>query len=181
MIIQNPDPFDYTSLPSFFIIPDQVTYDGTTYNITAIGHYAFADKLLMEVYIPSSIKDIGIYAFSGNQLTDIVISEGVMNIEDSAFIGNKLTSVVIPESVTNIEEYAFYGNPLINVIALGSTPPTTKDSTFEKLEDNVFSNRTNITLMIPPGTTNAYTTTGWTGFKEITEEVAIWSGNNGSD
>ncbi len=251
------------------ILPEEVTHNGITYNVTGIGSYAFEDNKLETVTIPSSVKTIGNKAFKGNKLTsisipngvtfigsnafsyndltNITISNSVTTIEDSAFsynelieviipnsvtsigdsvfnrnkltsivmsdnityIGkdafklNNLTNVIIPEGVTEIGKYAFYGNELTNitipntvtiidesafsdnpyltaVIALGKTPAVTSENTSEKLDDNVFGDRSTIDLVVPAGILADYTAAGWTGFKSVTE-FTVWSGANGSD
>ena len=115
------------------VIPESVTYNGTTYSVTSIGNYAFAySSGLTSVEIPNSVTSIGSYAFAYcSGLTSVEIPNSVTSIGSSAFshctglasvvIGNSvtsigrsafngcsgLTSVVIPSSVTSIGEGAF--------------------------------------------------------------------------
>lgn len=114
------------------IIPETVTHDGSTYNVTSIGERAFYDSKLTSIKIPNSVTSIGDYAFSGcSSLTSAIIGNGVTNIGESAFVYcssltsveirngvtsigvrmfegcTSLTSVEIPNSVTNIESSAF--------------------------------------------------------------------------
>ena len=79
------------------IIPESITYSETTYSVTSIGEWAFADcSGLTSVTIPNSVTSIGNYAF---------------------FNCSGLTSVTIPNSVTTIGEFAFaYCSGLTSVI-----------------------------------------------------------------
>lgn len=68
------------------VIPAEVTYDGTTYAVTAIGEEAFVGTGITSVEIPSSVTSFGDYAFMSCQ---------------------NLSSIEIPTSVTSIGAYAF--------------------------------------------------------------------------
>ena len=82
---------DYNSVSNEYtgniVIPESVTYNGTTYNVTSIAYAAFEYcSSLTSVTIPRSVTSIDKYAFS--------------YIED-------LSSITIPTSVTTIGDYAF--------------------------------------------------------------------------
>ena len=71
------------------VIPESVTYNGTTYSVTSIGSSAFSGCYrLTSIEIPNSVTSIGDYAFDGCW---------------------GLTSIEIPNSVTSIGDYAFRG------------------------------------------------------------------------
>ena len=92
------------------VIPETVTYNGSTYFVTSIGDEAFTDcSGLMSVDIGNSVTRIGDRAFSDCfSMTSVAIGKSVTRIGDYAFkncIG--LTSITIPESVTRIGDSAF--------------------------------------------------------------------------
>ena len=93
------------------LIPETVTYNGTTYSVTSIGYRTFAScSGLTSITIPNSVTSIGGSAFSGcSGLTSVIIPNSVTSIGDNAFYYcSGLTSVTIPNSVTSIGSSAFY-------------------------------------------------------------------------
>ena len=94
------------------IIPESITYSGTTYSVTSIGDNAFwGCSGLTSVTIPNSVTSIGKYAFAScSGLTSVTIPNSVSYIGEAAFGGcSGLTSVTIPNSVTSIGDGAFAG------------------------------------------------------------------------
>ena len=126
------------------IIPETVTYNGTTYSVTRIDWCAFeycssltsvtipnsvtsiedntfsSCSSLTSVTIPNSVTSIGSSAFSGcSSLTSITIPNSVISIGWRAFNGcSSLTSITIPNSVTSIGQQAFFNVP--NVVYDGT-------------------------------------------------------------
>lgn len=101
----------YSNLSGEVIIPESVTYDGTTYPVVAIGNYAFNGcTSLTSVSIPNSVKQIGSYAFYGcSGLTTLSIPNSVTAIGEGAFfLCLGLTSVTIPNTVKTLGDFAFY-------------------------------------------------------------------------
>ena len=96
---------DYRIIHGDVVIPEEVTFMGTTYQITRIGNDAFYSCVgMLSVEIPNTVTSIGDTAFGECQY---------------------LASVTIPSSVTSIEDYAFtecYN--LRDVTCLAITPPT---------------------------------------------------------
>lgn len=114
------------------IIPSSVTFNDKTYNVTAIGEWAFSYCTsvtsvsipnsvtsignnafrecsgMININIPNSITDIDYWVFAGcSSLKNITIPNSVTHIGHSAFSGSGLTSVTIPQSVLRIEGCAF--------------------------------------------------------------------------
>lgn len=118
-------------------LPSIVHYNGITYNVTAVGDYAFryCDGLRGDLSIPNSVTSIGNYAFhycSG--FSRIMHLGNVLTvIGDYAFCGCDGLSgdLVIPNSVTEIGNFAFseiFG--LRGTLTLGDAVTTIGDSAF---------------------------------------------------
>ena len=91
-------------------IPETVAYKNKTYQVTAIGDYAFSScHDLTKVIIPASVTTIGEDAFSiSRNLTEIAIPNSVTTIKDWAFeCCSSLKAITIPSSVIEIGEKAF--------------------------------------------------------------------------
>ena len=92
------------------VIPESVTYNGSTYSVTSIEECAFGGcSSLASIEIPNSVTSIGTFAFGGcSSLASIEIPNSVTSIGNIAFSGcSGLTSITIPNSVTSIGNDAF--------------------------------------------------------------------------
>ena len=92
------------------VIPESVTYNGTTYSVTSIGDNAFSGCIwLRSITIPNSVTSIGEFAFSVCiRLTSVTIPNSVTSIGGYAFYScTGLTSITIPDGVTSIGDEAF--------------------------------------------------------------------------
>ena len=97
------------------VIPESVTYNGTTYPVTSIGNYAFYEcSGLTSVTIPNTVTSIGGSAFrSCSGLTSVTIPNSVTSIGSAAFNNcNNITEIKV--IVTNLS--AFCNNQVINLI-----------------------------------------------------------------
>ena len=108
----------YNSYSGTVDIPGTVTYNGTTYTVTAIGNSAFRScSNLTGVTIPNTVTSIGEYAFYNcSDLHAVDFPNALTSIGELAFYGSGLLSVIIPNSVETIGRYAFeYSNGLTTV------------------------------------------------------------------
>lgn len=88
------------------VIPQTVTYNGNTYNVTSIGERAFYNcSGLTSISIPSSITTIGNYAFYGcSGLTSVSIPNSVSTIGGLSFgVCTGLESLSISEDGPELE------------------------------------------------------------------------------
>ncbi len=90
----------------------QVTINGTVYNVTSIGSWAFQGTGLTSVTIPASVESIGEWAFykcKSLSTVNFADNSNLTSIGTSAFEGTGLTSITIPASVQSIGASAFNG------------------------------------------------------------------------
>lgn len=102
---------NYSGLTSA-IIPESVTYDGTTYRVARIEGTAFQYCTgLTSVIIPNSVTSIGAWAFVGCRgLTSVTIPNSVTSIERGAFEScSFLETVTFGSGLQNVEVQAFDG------------------------------------------------------------------------
>lgn len=122
-------------------IPETVSYDGYTFNVTSIGNSAFRETILSSIVIPECVTSIGSGAFANcldlktvnlpknltkiegllfeycSSLDKIIIPDGVTEIGWGAFRNCKnLKSIVIPNSVTTIGVIAFNNAGLTSIV-----------------------------------------------------------------
>jgi hypothetical protein len=149
-----------TSVPTDLVLPQIVTIQDIDYTLVRVGNSAFQEAGLTSVTLPATIRSIGAFAFDQNLLTDIVFPEGLEIIGNRSFRSNDLSAIIIPTTVVSIGESAFGSNPLTTVTALGITPASIGENTFT-------GDRSDIDLIVPEGTDDAYLDAGWTGFRTI--------------
>lgn len=107
------------------VIPSQVEYNGDTYDVVAIGDYAFYQcHQLTSVFVPKSIVSIGTKALSASSksgnvddinsysnLSSVIFENGseLKSIAASAFAKDKkLTSISLTKGLVTIGSSAFY-------------------------------------------------------------------------
>ncbi len=149
-------------------IPEEVTFEGNTYRVTAIGAYAFEDcDRLTGVNIPETVTSIGMVAFSGcTGIYTFEIPNSVTTIGNSAFMMcTSLTDMTIGSGMTSIEEWAFYWcTALSNITSLNPEPPACAEYTFYYVPTST------CVLTVPAGAKHDYSYADvWRTFSHIVE------------
>lgn len=101
------------------VIPDSVSYNGSSYKVTAIGSYAFQNaSSLKSIVIPKSVSSIDFMAFSNcSSLQEIEISDSVESVDSWAF--EKCTSlkkVTLGRNLTSLGYTVFNQCPNISTV-----------------------------------------------------------------
>ena len=111
-------------------IPNTVTYYGKTYNVTAIGEYAFFEA--RNVNLNSSGEAPSLRA--QGDLKSVTIGNNVTTIKDNAFWAcTGLTNVTLGTGVTSIGYGVFSGcSALTSITSRRTTPPTVQSNTFDQ-------------------------------------------------
>ena len=147
------------------IIPETVTYDGTTYSVTSIGKYAFYDcSSLVSVTIPNSVTHIGDHAFyKTSSLTSVNIPNSVTSIGDYAFRGcSSLTTIDIPNSLTEIAHGMFQDCSSLTTVTIPNSVTSIGQLAFDGC-----SSLTSITVP------NSVISIGWNAFSGCRALTAI--------
>ncbi len=138
------------------VIPETVTNNSITYNVTCIGEDAFYwCTNLVSVELPNTITSIESYAFYyATALTSLVIPNAVTSMGWEVFYNcSSLASVTIGSGITELSDGTFYDcNALQNITCLATQPPTLENS-------YVFPNVSNTTLNVACGSLDAYSDT----------------------
>ena len=131
------------------VIPETVTYNGTTYNITSISQGAFqGNERITSLIISKNITSMGEYAFEWcRNLTSVSILGNLTSIGSSMFSGcSNLVSVTIPNSVTSIEGGAFKDCSSLTNISLPES--------LTEIGYSVFENCSKLTSIVIPQKVN---------------------------
>lgn len=162
------------------VIPEEVTYEGKTLKVTAIGDGAFGMSIfLTSVTIPKSVTSIGRYLFYGSgEVSSVIVEDGntvydsrencnaVIETESNTLIAGCKNST-IPASVTSIGEYAFW-------TCLNLTSVTIPDNVIS-IENFAFYQCNNLTsVSIGDGVTSI----GESAFEECVAITSLNLGNN---
>ena len=116
------------------VIPETVSYDGKTYDVTAIASKAFNYSILSSVSIGDGVISIGDFAFySCPNLVAVTIGNGATSIGTSAFHWcSALKTVIIGSSIASIGASAFCDcSSLEDVYCLPENLPATESTSLD--------------------------------------------------
>ena len=122
-------------------IPAQVTIKGKTYNVTAIGEYAFHYADITSLNLPEGITQLGYKAIYQTQLTEIVVPNSVTLMDYEALAYNKvLEKITFGENIaanTWGDKLCIYGGKKYEVYMNCDAVPKLRTYTFDFTGANV--------------------------------------------
>lgn len=140
------------------VIPETVSYCGTTYTVTGLSTHNFMMgtfyncKTLTSVYVPNSVKTMGEYVFGYcPSLVSVHLPDSITSIPNMAFEGcTSLPSITIGRYVRNIFSDAFLHCYAISELhLLASVAPTVGYRALWNIPDTA-------RVYIPCGSTSSY-------------------------
>ena len=156
------------------IIPESVTYNGTTYPVTSVGYRAFREcSGLASVTIPESVTSIDAGAFSdcGN-LTTVTIPNSVKSIGYDAFSGTAWYNNQ-PDGVVYVGKIAYKYKGMMPV----NTEIVLRDGTLG-IADGAFSDCSGLTSVTIPNSVTSignYAFNGCSGLTSVTIPNSVTS------
>lgn len=93
------------------VIPEQISYEGHTYPVYAIGENAFAgQENLTSVQLPSCLRAVSACAFLGcTNLQEVSLPEGLKVFASCAFTGcTSLRQITLPRHAAVVDSLTFY-------------------------------------------------------------------------
>ncbi len=158
----------YNSYSGSVAIPPTVTYEGTTYDVTGIGQYAFYKcSSLNSVFIPESVTSIGVSAFGGCSALDTLNFNAVNCADYHPFYNLNISTINIGNSVKRIPAYFANGLTKLSSVTIGNS--------VTDIGNNAFQGCAGLTSVDIP---NSVTTIGNSAFQGCTGLTSMTIGNS---
>ena len=112
----------YTISDPTLVLPRTISHpvSGSKYSVVGIASFAFNNKGLTSLTLPSSLLTIGANAFSDNSIPSLVIPNGVTMIDYNAFKNNEISTLNLGTGVASIGLAAFQNNKITSLVLPGS-------------------------------------------------------------
>ena len=159
--------------PTTVIIPETVSYEGTTYSVTAIDEFAFsACSSLTSVTIPNSVTSIGAAAFFYcSSLTSVTIPNSITSIGGAVFYNcSSLTSVTLSNNITELPYYYESGSSYGFFENCSSLTSVTIPNSVTSIGESAFQNCSSLTSITIP---NSVTSIGNDAFRNCSSLTSI--------
>ena len=171
VVMNGGSPYGYVQYMGDIVIPNQVTYEGVTYDVVEIKDFAFSGcEGITSVTIGNYVTRIGQEAFYGcTGLTELILGDYVISVGDRAFIYcSSLSSVVIGHGVRNIGIDAFAGcYSLARVVCKPAVPPVMANR-------GCFDSYDTTNLIVYPAVLDSYQSANyWNQFSNIMSEDSV--------
>ena len=138
---EQPSSTNLSSYSGEVTVPATVVIKGKTYNVTAIGDYAFYGANITALSLPEGITRLGYKAIYQTQLTEIVVPNSVTLMDYEALAYNKvLVKIVFGENIaanTWGDKLCIYGGKKYEVYMNCDAVPKLRSYTFDFTGANV--------------------------------------------
>ena len=160
-----------TTLANYAVSSDNTTYSvsgGLLYNKAQTYLYRCPEGKSGAISsMPTTLLTVSQNAFYNcKKITRVMLPYGVTSIRNYAFYNTSaLTMLRVPSTVNSLYDYAFQNMTGLTTLMVNiNTPPT-------KTMSNLLSGVTlsNVSLYVPYGKESAYSSAGWTGFKNVNQ------------
>lgn len=164
--IAAPDEYKYTGVVT---IPESVTYNETTYNVTTIDSIAFKQCTeLTQITIPNSITSIGNNAFNGcSGLSEVTIPASITSLGDYSFA-----------NINNLNAINFYADNcscIVGPFSMSGTKNLNIGNSVTTIPDVLFAEIKSLETVYIPASVKSISSTAFMG--SMSEYIVVDEGN----